>query len=169
MKLLSVIRSPMMSLVCNAKIVLHRLFLDTSRHDKSHNKVAPEADGLSEPDEDELLFLEIDKEITRDKLFLDSKLGRDMLCKHFKVDKNRLGRVMSKYSEASNISVYINVKRVEYAAKLLLEHPEFTIVTIATECGMSNTVTFNRTFKDVFGITPSEYRAKAGLLEDVKS
>lgn len=126
-------------------------------------------DKQTEPDEDELLFVEIDKEITRDKLFLNPKFGRDMICKHFKLDKNRLGRIMSKYSEASNISVYINVKRVEYAAKLLLEHPEYTIVTIATECGMSNTVTFNRTFKDVFGVTPSEYRAKAGLFEGIKS
>ena len=76
------------------------------------------------------------------------------------VDKNRFGKMMGKYSDASNTSVYINQKRVEYGAKLLLEHPEYTIATVAAECGMSNTVTFNRTFKEVYGITPSENREK---------
>ena len=76
------------------------------------------------------------------------------------VDKNRIGHIMSRYSDASNASVYINTKRVEYGAKLLLEHPEYTIAAIANECGMTNTVTFNRTFKEVYGMTPSEYRTK---------
>jgi len=51
---------------------------------------------------------------------------------------------------------------VEYGAKLLLEQPDYTIATVATECGMSNTVTFNRIFKDTYKMTPSEYREKMG-------
>ena len=67
---------------------------------------------------------------------------------------------MSKYSDASNTSVYINTKRVEYGAKLLVEHPEFTVATVATECGMSTPVTFNRLFKETYNMTPSEYRER---------
>ena len=83
------------------------------------------------------------------------------------VDKNRFGKMMSKYSDASNTSVYINTKRVEYAAKLLLEHPEYTIATVVSECGMSNTVTFNRTFKDKYNMTPSEYREKMNSISAI--
>lgn len=116
---------------------------------------------VEEPDdEDRRLFVEMDKQVTRDRLFLKPGLCREDLMRLIGVDKNRFGKMMGKYSDASNTSVYINGKRVAYGAKLLLEHPEFTIATIATECGMSNTVTFNRTFKDVYGITPSEYREK---------
>lgn len=116
---------------------------------------------LEEPDdEDRRLFVEMDKQVTRDKLFLKPGLGREDLMRLIGVDKNRFGKMMVKYSDASNTSVYINTKRVEYGAQLLLEHPEYTIATIATECGMSNTVTFNRTFKDVYGLTPSDYRDK---------
>ena len=116
---------------------------------------------LEEPDdEDRRLFVEMDKQVTRDKLFLKPGLGREDLMRLIGVDKNRFGKMMVKYSDASNTSVYINSKRVEFGAQLLLEHPEYTIATIATECGMSNTVTFNRTFKDVYGLTPSEYREK---------
>ena len=126
------------------------------------------ADKTEEPDdEDRRLYLEMDTQVTRDKLFLNPRLGRDELARLIGVDKNRFGKMMGKYSDASNAAVYINMKRVAYAAKLLLEHPEYTIATIANECGMSNTVTFNRTFKSVYGMTPSEYRSKAASLASI--
>ena len=102
----------------------------------------------------------MDTQVTRDRLFLKQGLGRDDLMRLIGVDKNRFGKMMSKYSDASNTSVYINIKRVEYGAVLLLEHPEYTISTVANECGMNNTVTFNRTFKEIYNMTPSEYREK---------
>ena len=117
-------------------------------------------------DEDRRLFVEMDTQVTRDRLFLKPGLGREDLMRLIGVDKNRFGKMMGKYSDASNTSVYINSKRVEFGARLLLEHPEYTIATVATECGMSNTVTFNRIFKDTYNMTPSEYREKmSGLLQ----
>ena len=117
--------------------------------------------GGEEPDdEDRRLFVEMDTQVTRDRLFLKPGLGREDLMRLIGVDKNRFGKMMGKYSDASNTSVYINSKRVEYAAQLLLDHPEYTIATVASECGMSNTVTFNRIFKDTYNMTPSEYRKK---------
>jgi len=118
-------------------------------------------DQQSAVDENERLFVELDGQITRDRLFLKPNFGRDDMARLIGVDKNRIGHIMSRYSSASNASVYINTKRVEYGAKLLLKHPEYTIAAIATECGMNNTVTFNRTFKEVYGMTPSEYREKS--------
>lgn len=119
------------------------------------------AEGEEEPDdEDHRLYVEMDTQVTRDRLFLKPGLGREDLMRLIGVDKNRFGKMMGKYSDASNTSVYINTKRVEYGAVLLLEHPEYTISTVATECGMSNTVTFNRTFKEIYNMTPSEYREK---------
>lgn len=112
-------------------------------------------------DENERLFVKLDGQITRNRLFLNPNFGRDDMAHLIGVDKNRIGHIMSRYSDASNASVYINTKRVEYGAKLLLEHPEYTIAAIANECGMTNTVTFNRTFKEVYGMTPSEYRTKS--------
>lgn len=115
--------------------------------------------GEEEPDdEDRRLFVEMDTRVTRDRLFLKPGLGRDDLMRLIGVDKNRFGKMMSKYS--SNTSVYINTKRVEFGARLLLEHPDYTVATVASECGMTNTVTFNRTFKELYNMTPSEYREK---------
>ena len=114
-----------------------------------------------EQDENERLFVKLDGQITREHLFLNPNFGRDEMARLIGVDKNRIGHIMSRYSDAANASVYINTKRVEYGAKLLVKHPEYTIAAIAKECGMTNTVTFNRTFKDVYGMTPSEYRANS--------
>lgn len=116
--------------------------------------------------ENERLFVKLDAQISRDRLFLKPNFGRDDMARLIGVDKNRIGRIMSRYSDASNASVYINTKRVEYGAKLLRKHPEYTIAAIALECGMTNTVTFNRTFKEVYGMTPSEYRENAENAEE---
>ena len=110
-------------------------------------------------DEDERLFVEMDRQVTRDKLFLKPDLSREDLMRLIGVDKNRFGRMISNFSEASNASVYINTKRVEYGALLIKQHPDYTIASIAEACGLQNTVTFNRAFRRVFGVTPSEYRA----------
>ena len=123
--------------------------------DSSHGVDAPD-------DEDRRLYIEMDTQVTRDRLFLKPGLGREDLMRLIGVDKNRFGKMMGKYSDASNTSVYINQKRVEYGAKLLLEQPDYTIATVASECGMSNTVTFNRIFKETYNMTPSEYREKMG-------
>ena len=120
----------------------------------------PQGKGDEPDDEDRQLYVEMDKKVTSERLFLKPGLGREDLMRLIGVDKNRFGKMISKYSDASNTSVYINIKRVEYGAKLLLEHPEYTIATVASECGMSNTVTFNRTFKETYNMTPSEYREK---------
>ena len=128
---------------------------------KLPSDVTKEGNADEEPDdEDRRLFVEMDMKVSRDRLFLKPTLGRDDLMRLIGVDKNRFGKMMGKYSDASNASVYINIKRVTYGAQLLLEHPEYTIATVAVECGMSNTVTFNRTFKEIYNMTPSEYREK---------
>ncbi len=111
-------------------------------------------------DDDEMLFVLLDKQVTKRKLFLNPDLSREDLMRLIGVDKNHIGRIMSRYSEASNISTYINQKRAYYAAEYIKEHPEHTVAAVVKACGMSNAVTLNRTFKDLFGISPSTYRQK---------
>ncbi len=53
---------------------------------------------------------------------------------------------------------YINTKRVEQAIHFLLEDKAKNILQIAMQCGFNNTANFNKTFKSVTLMTPSEYR-----------
>ncbi len=84
-------------------------------------------------------------------------MNRDDLCRLAGVDKNVLGNIIKRYSGAPNSQVYINRKRIQYAILLLRDHPEWTMLAVAESCGMRNTSTFNRIFRQTYGITPTTY------------
>ncbi|PCJ94508.1 MAG: AraC family transcriptional regulator [Flavobacteriaceae bacterium] len=54
---------------------------------------------------------------------------------------------------------YLNEIRIGYACKLLIEQT-FNIKAICYECGFNNISNFNRQFKLVLGISPSDYSKK---------
>lgn len=54
----------------------------------------------------------------------------------------------------------LNSYRIDYAKKLLSGSHDMTISAIATTCGFNSLNTFNREFKRLVGITPSEYRCR---------
>lgn len=105
-------------------------------------------------------FLRMDKEVTEKKLYLDGNLNRRKLMRIAGVDKNRFGMMMRKYAK-TNFSGYINAKRMEYAAQLITEHPEYTMKQVAEACGYNSQSTFFRVFKSVFDITPIELSQKS--------
>ena len=52
---------------------------------------------------------------------------------------------------------YVRMQKIKASTNLLL-NPELSITEIALQTGFSNLTTFNRTFKDIKGCTPTEYR-----------
>ena len=55
---------------------------------------------------------------------------------------------------------FVNTYRIDYAKKLLREHPEKKMSAVATESGFTTESHFFRTFKAVAGMTPNEWRAQ---------
>ena len=51
--------------------------------------------------------------------------------------------------------------RVEYAQKLMREHPDMILDEVADESGFSSRTTFFRSFKALTGTTPQEWKTKA--------
>lgn len=107
------------------------------------------------------LFLTLDHRLESEQLYLNPDLSRDDLCHLIGVDKNLLGNILRDFSCESNSQLYINRKRIRYAVVLMREHPQWTMAAIAENCGMKNTPTFNRIFRQTYGMTPTEYM-KAG-------
>lgn len=91
------------------------------------------------------------------QLFCQPHFTRKDMLKLTGLDKNRFGNMMRRYSGVSNCTVYINAKRIQLAAQLIVERPDTPIKVIAIDCGMSNIITFNRLFKETFGMTPTQY------------
>jgi AraC-like DNA-binding protein len=102
-------------------------------------------------------FKEADKRIMKERLFANPDFGRDDLMRLLGVDKNTLPTLLHNYT-GTNVSGYINIKRMEYAVLLIKEHPEYTLGAIAEACGIKSPATFIRNFKAAYDMTPSEYR-----------
>lgn len=108
---------------------------------------------------DEQLFQHIHDVIVRERLFLDPSFGRQTIIDRFQLSKERVGAIFSKSSEHSKLSGYVQQFRLEYAAKLLIEQPEKSIVQIASDCGFSSHTYFRARFRQHFGLSPSDFRS----------
>ena len=102
-------------------------------------------------------FKEVDKRIMREQLFANPNFGRDDLMRLLGVDKNTLSGLINS-TTGTNVPGYINIKRMEYAVQLIKTHPEYTLSSISEACGIKSPATFIRNFKNVYGMTPSDYR-----------
>lgn len=112
---------------------------------------------------DDQLFIYINDIILREKLFLDSKFERQSIINRFQLSKERVGAVFSKGSEFSKLSAYILQLRLDYAAKMLVEHADRSIGEVATECGFSSNSYFSDRFRQHFSMSPIEFRKAKGL------
>jgi len=54
---------------------------------------------------------------------------------------------------------YLNQKRVEYAAQLLLSDPSMSSKEVGARSGFYEDSTFRRNFKKYYGVTPAAYRS----------
>lgn len=70
-------------------------------------------------------------------------------------------RYFFKGKTGMTFSEYLNRQRIALAAELLKGHPEKKIIEICLEAGFGNINHFNRTFRQITGVTPGVYRKKA--------
>lgn len=116
--------------------------------------VAPDAN----IETNEQLFQHINEVIIREKLFLDPKFGRQTIMDRFQLSKERVGAIFSKGSEHAKLNSYIQQLRLDYAANLLIEQPDRSVIEIATECGFSSNTYFSDCFRRHFGMSPTYFR-----------
>ena len=55
---------------------------------------------------------------------------------------------------------WVNGLRIEEAKRLMTEQPEMTIEEVSKQCGFSYRRNFSRTFGEITGMTPSEWRSR---------
>ena len=109
------------------------------------------------PDELREAYDKITSLVQRKQLFRKADFDRDQLIKVSGYEKNRLSAIISKCS-GTNIPGYINRMRVEYAAQMLKDNPDSTVQSVAVASGFVSQTTFIRAFKNVFGMTPSDFK-----------
>lgn len=80
----------------------------------------------------------------------------ESIAKEFSVNKNYISHIFSKKFEI-NFRKYLGMIRAEYAATLLRTTDD-KITAIAEKAGFESQRTFNRIFREIYGITPQEFR-----------
>ncbi|WP_418697814.1 helix-turn-helix domain-containing protein [Bacteroides sp.] len=103
------------------------------------------------------VFDRLETLLTEQPIYLDSNFTASDLVQLAGVNRNRLNTILMQYAHCT-AAVYINRLRIEYAACLIREHPRYIISYIAEECGLPNTSTFHRLFRERYGMTPAEYK-----------
>jgi AraC-like DNA-binding protein len=81
------------------------------------------------------------------------------LANHLNVSKFYLSRIFSSKLN-TNFNKYINYIRANYALTLI-QSTNYTLTRISVDSGFDSQRTFNRAFKEIYHLTPGEYRQKA--------
>lgn len=119
----------------------------------------PEAEAARvEPDDgDRKYFEELDLKIRGEQLFLNPDLTRDMILRLTPVGKNRISPLLQTFA-GENFNGYINRLRLEYSLVLLKDFDHYTVEAVAIDSGFNNVRTYQRIFREKYGMTPAEYR-----------
>ncbi|PKF75439.1 helix-turn-helix domain-containing protein [Chryseobacterium sp. PMSZPI] len=106
----------------------------------------------------EKLFEKIETAMKQDMLFKDIKFNLSKLSVVLDINSSYISKAI-RYKGYSNFNTYLNIYRINYIKKLFTEidFQKTTLMYVYTEAGFSNQSTFNRVFKQIEGITPSEY------------
>ncbi|WP_312305822.1 helix-turn-helix domain-containing protein [Chryseobacterium sp.] len=106
--------------------------------------------------------IEIQEELTllmkEKECYKDPELTLGDLAKMLTIQPGMLSQVINS-KEGKNFYDYINTLRAE-AFKRLLSQPDsrqYTLLSLAFECGFNSKTSFNRNFKKITGMSPSQY------------
>lgn len=92
--------------------------------------------------------------ITLEEVASISNMTPNSFCRFFKICAQK------------TFSTFVNEVRISYACRLL-QHPRYSINQVCFESGFQNITNFNRFFKQITGVTPSQYQKRAlHLLEN---
>lgn len=102
-----------------------------------------------------------------EKLFTEPDLSLSMLSQKIKVHPNYLSQVINE-KEGKTFFEYINALRIEEFKRLvaLPESKQYTIISLAYDCGFNSKSSFNKNFRKVTGLSPSDYLQSIGLEKD---
>ena len=108
-------------------------------------------------DEKPNYFVIMDARVNKEKPFTDPNFDHDALVKFMGVSNETFCKLVPRYKDPARTLDYINSLRAEYAAKILMEHSEYSADDIASKCGFKNTAAYLSAFKFSFGITPIDF------------
>jgi AraC-like DNA-binding protein len=87
-------------------------------------------------------------------------ISLDEISEKANMSKNAFCRYFKKRTNKTFFQFLIEI-RIEHACKLLYKNQELSISVISELCGFQNIANFNRKFKELKKMTPSDYRSRS--------
>ncbi len=109
-------------------------------------------------DEQQILLQQLDSKMQNERFFLQPELTVRELASQMKVSSSELSAAINS-QKGVNFNDYINALRVQEFIRVypLPENRNYTILSIAYDCGFNSKATFNRAFKKETGKSPKEF------------
>ncbi len=140
-------------------------FTDTTKLNKLNFTFSPSLEAIPQVSEDDSSksISENDIEIVKslmekDKVFLNPELNLSDMAQQAKMSRGQLSEVINSGFH-QNFNDFVNSYRVNAFKNMIKEnkHQQLSLLGIAQECGFNSKATFNRVFKKLTEISPSEY------------
>lgn len=129
-----------------------------------HSEILKYGKSALSSDQLDVIGKDLVKLMTHNKLYQNPELTLSDVAQELNIHPNTLSQVINRL-EQKNFFDYINNHRVEEFKKNVIkpESQHLTLLSIAYECGFNSKTSFNRNFKKVTGLSPSEYLKKAHI------
>lgn len=97
--------------------------------------------------------------MNNEKLYLDEALTIKKVAEKLNLKSYQLSEFLNKHLKI-NFSQFVNNFRVEKAVRMLLEEEDANILSVAFRVGFNSKATFNVSFQNLKGMTPTEFLKK---------
>ncbi|MBP3788623.1 MAG: AraC family transcriptional regulator [Prevotella sp.] len=122
--------------------------------DQQDDSSATETDDLNFQE-----YLKMERIINEQKVFLNPMANIDTVMEQAGYSRRKSTQLIQQFACTNTRVDYLNQKRVEYAAHLLLADRSLLSKDVGTRSGFYEDSTFRRNFKKYYGVTPAAYRA----------
>jgi AraC-like DNA-binding protein len=116
-------------------------------------------------DEVDTAISRLRKAMEADLLYTDPALTLEKLMQYTHLDQKTLSHVLNQHL-AKSFNAFVNEYRIEAVKQRLVDpaSKHLTITGVALDCGFNSQATFQRAFKQVTGLSPSNYLAQQTAL-----
>lgn len=121
------------------------------------------------PAVDDPVYRRLLKLLDEDRIYLQPGLSVADVAGKLHVPAHRLRDLLNRRGGHGNFSKFINGRRIEDAKSRLSDpnQQHLPILTIALDCGFNSIAPFNRAFREFVGETPSAFRARSQISQNV--